>query len=92
VESVDASVASAEHLKVDRGALVVEVTSGAPASAAGIKTGDVVVRLDSTVVDTAQELTDAVQAHKPGSKVTVVVNRSGTTHTLSVTLAALPSS
>jgi S1-C subfamily serine protease len=92
VESVDASVASAENLAVDRGALVVLVTPGAPAGAAGIKVDDVVVRLDSTVIDTAQELTDAVQARKPGTKVTVVVNRSGTNRTFQVTLAARPTS
>ncbi|HEX4493242.1 MAG TPA: trypsin-like peptidase domain-containing protein [Acidimicrobiia bacterium] len=87
VESVDASVAQAEHLSINRGAFVIKVTSGAPASAAGIRPNDVIVRLDSTVIDTAQELTDAVGALKPGTKVTVVVNRAGASRTFRITLA-----
>src|SRR5262249_9607677 len=63
VESVDGSLATAKHLKIDRGAFVQQVNPKSPASAAGITANDVVVRLDSTVIDTAQELTDAVRAH-----------------------------
>jgi putative serine protease PepD len=92
VESVDASVKAAEHLSVDRGAWVADVTADSPASAAGIKAGDVIVRLDSTAIDTAQALTAAVQSRRPGTKVTVVVNRAGTTRTFHATLDSLPTS
>jgi S1-C subfamily serine protease len=90
VESVDATVAAAEGLKVDRGALVVGVTSGTPADHAGIRKGDVIQRLDTTVIDTATELTGVVTGHRPGDKVVVVVNRAGVNRSFRVTLAVRP--
>ncbi len=90
VESVDASLAASEGLQVDRGALVVAVTAGSPADHAGIKVGDVIQRLDTTVIDTAPELTSAVGGHRPGDKVVVVANRNGATRSFRVTLATRP--
>ena len=92
VESVDSSIASAQNLSVTHGALVTNVTAASPASRAGLKVGDVVVKLDSTTINTASQLTKAVQAHKPGTEVTVVVNRSGATRTFHVRLATRPTS
>ncbi|HEY5012815.1 MAG TPA: PDZ domain-containing protein, partial [Acidimicrobiia bacterium] len=77
-------------LQVDRGALVVAVTAGSPADHAGIKVGDVIQRLDTTVIDTAPELTSAVGGHRPGDKVVVVANRNGATRSFRVTLATRP--
>jgi serine protease Do len=90
VESVDASVAAAQRLKVDHGAVVVEITPSSPADNAGIKVGDVIVRIDAAAIDDAQGLTAVVGDHQPGDKVSVVVNRAGTPHTLRVTLASRP--
>jgi S1-C subfamily serine protease len=92
VESVDAALARAQGLKVDRGALVADVTSGSPAAKAGIRVGDVIVKLGTTVIDAAPDLTSAVQAHRPGEQVAVVINRDGTQKTLPATLATRPTS
>ena len=90
VESVDATVAAARHLKVDHGALVVQVTPSSPAADARIRVGDVIVRIDSTTIKDAQALTAVVGDHQPSDKVSVVVNRAGTEHSLRVTLATRP--
>jgi S1-C subfamily serine protease len=90
VETVDASLAAAEGLKIDHGALVADVTASAPADDAGIKAGDVIVRFGTTTIDTAQELTSAVGDRQPGEKVVVVVDRDGTEKRFSVTLATRP--
>ena len=92
VESVDATVAKQQGLAVDRGALVAQVTSASPADHAGIRVGDVILKLDSTPIDTALELTSAVQARQPNEKVTVTVDRKGTRRTFEVTLATRPTS
>jgi S1-C subfamily serine protease len=92
VESVDAALAKQSGLAVDRGALVAQVTSGSPADHAGIRVGDVIVKIDTTPIDTAPELTAAVQAHQPDDKVTVTVNRKGQRRTFEVTLATRPTS
>jgi serine protease Do len=90
VESVDAAIAGSEGLKVDKGAYVVDVTTSSPADHAGVRVGDVIVKLGTTTIDTAKQLTDAVGGHQPGETVDVVVNRNGDDHTLRVKLAARP--
>jgi S1-C subfamily serine protease len=90
VESVDASVAAQAGLKVSKGAYVADVTPTSPADDAGIRVGDVIVRLGTTTIDTAPQLTAAVGGHRPGDKVSVVVNRNGRNRTFEVTLATRP--
>jgi S1-C subfamily serine protease len=50
------------------------------------------VKIDTTPIDTAPELTAAVQDHQPDDKVSVLVNRGGTERTFEVTLATRPTS
>jgi S1-C subfamily serine protease len=90
VETVDSSLATQQHLKVDHGAVVADVTPSSPADDAGIKTGDVILRLGSTPINTAPNLTVAVGDHQPGEKVVVIVNRNGVERTFRVTLASRP--
>jgi S1-C subfamily serine protease len=90
VETVDASLAAAQGLKVDHGAVVDDVTRSSPADDAGIEAGDVILRLGTTAIDTAPELTTAVGSHQPGETVAVVVNRDGTQRTFRVKLATRP--
>ena len=51
VETVDASVAESQDLKVDKGAVVVEVTSSSPADDGGLEVGDVILRVDAANID-----------------------------------------
>jgi S1-C subfamily serine protease len=92
VQSVDAAFSTAKGLKVDRGAYVASVTPSSPAARAGIRVGDVVVRVNTTAIDSAPDLTSAIGSHRTGDKVAVVVNRKGTAHTFRVTLATRPAS
>jgi putative serine protease PepD len=70
------------------GAILSSVSSGGPAAKAGLKSGDVVTRVDSTSVPDAASLAAIVRAHQPGDTVTVQYTRNGTPHTTTVTLAA----
>jgi S1-C subfamily serine protease len=92
VETVDASVAAQANLQVYHGAYVADVTPSSPADRAGIRVGDVIVQLGSTPINTAEDLTTAVESHQPGEHVNVVVNRNGKQHTFRATLASRPSS
>jgi S1-C subfamily serine protease len=56
------------------------------ASDAGIKAGDVVVRIDETPIKTNTALIEYIGLHRPGDKVNIVVNRSGKEITIPVTL------
>jgi putative serine protease PepD len=72
-------------------ARIAEVRPGTPAASAGLRAGDVALALDGTRVSTSDELSRAVDAHKPGDKVTLRYRRDGKEHTVEVTLATRPS-
>ena len=73
------------------GALVGQVVSGGPADKAGIRQGDRVVQIGGQPVRSPDDLSAAVNDHKPGEKVQVVVERGGQRRTLTVTLGTQPS-
>lgn len=70
------------------GAQIQDVTADGPAAAAGIREGDVVVAVAGRSVADADELVVAVQSHRVGSAVPVVLDRAGRSLTVTVTLAA----
>jgi putative serine protease PepD len=68
------------------GAKVQEVTAGGAAEKAGVKAGDVIVKLGDQSVTSASELMAAVRQLPAGAKTTVEVVRSGKNITFQVTL------
>ena len=72
------------------GALVSRVVEGSPAEKAGVKSGDVIVGINTTTVASATDLTKAVQATKVGQTVSVRIVRDGARRTLSAKLAERP--
>jgi putative serine protease PepD len=73
------------------GVEITQVRSGTPASAAGLKTGDVIVSIEGRKVTNAGELGQAVDAKRPGDTVKIAYTRNGSTHTVTVKLAVRPS-
>jgi putative serine protease PepD len=70
------------------GALIGTVQSGSPASAAGLKVGDVITAFGGAAIATPDALTSAVNAKTPGEKVSVQYVRAGVTKTATVTLGS----
>ncbi|MBV7698772.1 S1C family serine protease [Streptomyces sp. TRM70350] len=64
------------------------VEAGGPADKAGLRPGDVITKLDDTVIDSGPTLIGEIWTHKPGDKVTITYERDGRTHTVEVTLGA----
>jgi len=73
---------------VATGVRLAGVSSGSPAAQAGLREGDVIVRLDDREIQNIEDLTDALQAHKSGDQVNVVVLRGGAPVTLKATLSS----
>ena len=71
---------------VERGVLLGGVTGGSPAETAGMKKGDILIRLGAQDVKDLEGFTAALQAHKPGDTVEVVVLREGREVRLRATL------
>jgi putative serine protease PepD len=70
---------------------VAEVRAGTPADQAGLQVGDVISSIDGKKVTTTTALQSAIDAKKPGDKVTVTFARSGSEKTVTVTLGTRPS-
>ena len=68
------------------GATVREVAKGSPAEKAGIKTGDVITRVDADKINEPQDLFEKIGAHDPGDKVTITYLRDKKENTATVTL------
>jgi len=73
---------------VANGVRLAGVSSGSPAAQAGLREGDVIVRVGDKAIQNIEDLTDALQAHKSGDQVNVVVLRAGATVTLRATLSS----
>jgi putative serine protease PepD len=80
--AVDSTAASAR---------VAEVKPSTPAAKAGLKAGDVIVSVDGTSIGTGDDLTRAIDSHKPGDTVTLTYRRGGSEHSVDVTLGTRPS-
>ena len=65
-----------------------DVTQGSPAETAGLKAGDVIVRLGDTVIDGLQAYSDSLKTFKPGDVVALRYMRDGKEHETSLTMAA----
>jgi S1-C subfamily serine protease len=88
VSDLDESGRQQFNVKATSGAVVEEVVPGAAADKAGLKIGDVIVKVDGKDIKTSDDLRSALQAKKPGDTMTVVVNRAGTTQTITVTVGS----
>jgi serine protease Do len=69
------------------GILVAEVVSGGSAEKAGVKSGDVIVKLNGQRADDIAAFRNTVANMMPGTKVELEVFRNGKPQTISVTLA-----
>jgi serine protease Do len=69
------------------GALVAELTNGSPASAAGLRGGDVIVEFDGKPVRSSRQLAEFIASTPVGRPVKLKFVRNGQTQTASITLA-----
>ncbi len=69
-------------------AAIVDVTSGAPAAAAGLRPGDAVIAVDDRSVTGALAMTAIVRSYQPGETVSLTVLREGRQRIIEVTLVA----
>jgi putative serine protease PepD len=71
-----------------RGARVVAVPSGTPASKAGLRKGDLVVGVDGTRITDGIGLIVAIRTHQPGQTITLHIKRAGHREQLRIRLDA----
>lgn len=86
IGSVNSQLAKEFDLSVNEGAYISGFAEKSSAKDAGLKEGDVVVRIDQTAIRSSAALIEHIGRHRPGDKVNIVVNRKGEELTLPVVL------
>jgi Trypsin-like serine proteases, typically periplasmic, contain C-terminal PDZ domain len=61
----------------DKGAKINQVTKESAAEKAGLKEGDIITKVDDNTISDPDDLTKAIQNHKPGEKVKITYLRNG---------------
>jgi serine protease Do len=89
-EDVNSALAKQFGLNHAGGALVAEVTPDAPAAKAGIKQGDVILKVNGDPVDSANNLRLRISQTAPGTSVRLQLSRDGKVQDMNVTLGEYP--
>ena len=77
MQEIDDKIAEDLKLSSRNGVYIVEVSKSGAADVAGIKTGDVLIAIDSTTVTNAASVQEAVSRFSPGDEAEVTVIRDG---------------
>lgn len=72
------------------GAQVVQVQPGSPAAEGGLETGDVITGIDGDAVSAPADVVAAIRTRKPGTEITLDIDRQGRSAQATVTLAEAP--
>lgn len=91
MQDVDAAIADALGIPKDRGTLISRVEPGAAADKAGVKQGDVIVKVAGKDVTPDQTLSYLIGGLKPGTKVPLDIVRDGKPVKVTVTVGTRPS-
>lgn len=89
-QTVTADLQKQFSLSHSTGALVAQVSANSPASQAGLKQGDIIIKVGGTDITNSSDLLVALRTNKPGDTVQVVVDRNGTTMTIPVVVQERP--
>lgn len=73
----------------ENAARIAAVVDGMAAAKAGLAAGDIIRKIDVEEIKTSPQLQQAIRAHHPGEKVTLVVEREGRLLTLEATLGSM---
>ena len=87
-QEVDGQLAKYFKLADERGVLVTHVDEDSPAGKAGMRAGDVVLKVAGRSVKDGEDLRDEIHRAEPGSELGVIVQRDGKPIELKLKLAA----
>jgi serine protease Do len=90
IQPVTKDIADSLGMKAEEGALVAEPQANGPAAKAGIRSGDVITKVNDETVKDARSLARRISSIAPGTSVKLAVVRGGKEETVSLTLGELP--
>ena len=89
IQDVTKDIADSVGLPSASGAIVREPTEDGPAGAAGVESGDIILKVDGDQIDDALDLSRTIASKAPDSTVELTIWRDGAETTISVTLQQL---
>jgi serine protease Do len=90
IQDVDQNLAEAMGLENTKGVLISDVTEDSPAQKAGLKRGDVVLKVDGEAVDSTGKLRNLISIAGPDKEVKLEILRDGDKEEIEVTLTQMP--
>jgi S1-C subfamily serine protease len=90
MQRVEGDLADALSIDEDSGVLIGQVVDDSPAAKAGLKEGDVILKVDGQEMGTPEALGELIRSKSVDEKINVQFLRSGKTRTVTVTLADAP--
>lgn len=78
-------------IQAREGVVVARIVRGSPAAAAGLRSEDVITKIDNTSLEGESALAQIISDHKPGDKLTLTVLRGPQNLSVEVTLGEMPS-
>ncbi|MEZ5775319.1 MAG: Do family serine endopeptidase [Hyphomicrobiaceae bacterium] len=89
IQPVTKEIASSLDLPEAKGALIAEAQGGGPGAKAGLKSGDVIVRVDDHAVVDARDLARTIGGYAPNSTVVLGIYRDGQSESVKVALGRM---
>ncbi|MFO7178038.1 MAG: DegQ family serine endoprotease [Pseudomonadota bacterium] len=90
IQEVDSDLAAALKLPVKSGIVLSDVQPGSPAARAGLRRGDVIVKLDGKPVTSLGQFRNSIAIAGANRKVTLDIYRDGKPQSVSVQLGEMP--
>ncbi|MGQ9474661.1 MAG: S1C family serine protease [Actinomycetota bacterium] len=90
--TLDPDIARVYDLPVDRGAIVRRVFPNSPADKAGLRSGDIIVSIDGTAMDSMDAVMIEIRRHQVGDEVTIEYYRGREKRSTRATLEEKPTS
>jgi Do/DeqQ family serine protease len=89
-QAINSNPNSGLTVETDKGVLIAKVQSNSPAAKAGLRSGDIIQKIDGQVITDARTVQELVDSKSVGSNLLLEVSRQGQTLNLSVQTEALP--
>jgi S1-C subfamily serine protease len=86
IQEITQNLADEQGLADLKGVYVADITDGGAAAKAGIKKGDVILKVAGVEVNTSSRLQEEVGKYRPGDKVVFTIRRKSTTLDITATL------
>jgi len=87
VADIDEKVVDTYKLDTRKGVLVTGFSESSSAQKSGVKVGDIIIKIDSTEINSISELMEKIGQHRPKDKVVLTINRNNNIKQIEVVLS-----